>query len=157
MIPLLYNNNIEENTVKNEVVAKDKEVNTDKKDSTLENTKVEKIKEEESENRFDLITTLLLGFSIGSIFGLFQWLALRSHSKRAFLWIISNIISWMLAMVLVFWAYSITEPVLPIPLIVGALAAALVSASVVIALVNGISLLLINITPVENSSIVDGK
>jgi hypothetical protein len=157
MIPLLYNNDFEENTVKKEVVAKDEKVNTDKKDSTLENTKVEKIKEEESENRFDLITTLLLGFSIGSIFGLFQWLALRSHSKRAFLWIISNMISWMLAMVLVFWAYSITEPVLPIPLIVGALAAALVSASVVIALVNGISLLLINITPVENSSIVDGK
>ena len=152
MIPLLKSNGEEKKTVEKEVVIKEEKVNTDKKDSTSENIKTEKLIEKKPENKFNLLTTLLLGFSIGAVFGIFQWLALRSHSKRAFFWIISNVISWMFAMVIIFWAYSITEPVLPIPLIVGVLASALVLASIVIAFVNGVTLLFINIKHVENSS-----
>jgi hypothetical protein len=156
MIPLLNSNGGDKETVEKEVVIKEEKVNTDKKDSTTENLKIEKTKNEEPGNKFNLLTTLLLGFSIGAVFGIFQWLSLRSHSKRAYFWIISNVISWMLAMVIVFWAYSITEPVLPILLIVGVLAAALVLASGAIAFINGSALLIININPIEKKSEIEG-
>ncbi len=66
-----------------------------------------------------ILSAAAIGLFLGALFGLFQWLALRRHSKRAGSWILANALGWSLGMIWIFLAAVLSDNSTPIPLIVG--------------------------------------
>jgi hypothetical protein len=47
-----------------------------------------------------------MGFALGSILGVPQWLVLRRHLPKAGWWVLANALAWMVGMVIVFVGIS---------------------------------------------------
>jgi hypothetical protein len=53
---------------------------------------------------------LVAGIGAGTAFGVAQWVILRKHARRAYLWIIGNAVGWGVALMWIFGAAALPTP-----------------------------------------------
>lgn len=56
------------------------------------------------------VLAAVMGFVLGSILGVPQWLVLRRHLPKAGWWVLANALAWMVGMVIVFVGTSVIPP-----------------------------------------------
>jgi hypothetical protein len=50
------------------------------------------------------------GIALGAVFGFFQWLELRRHTKGAGWWIVANTVAWIVGLVVIYLGASLPNP-----------------------------------------------
>jgi len=87
-----------------------------------------------------LAGALALGLIMGAMFGLFQWLALRRHTRDSIQWVTANSLGWGLAMVFIFAAASWPDNHSPLVPIIASVVLAVALAGLSLGAVTGIYL-----------------
>lgn len=81
-----------------------------------------------------------LGLVGGALLSFAQWRVLRRHSRHAGCWIPANMLAWMLAMPLLFWAIDLSQKGQPAGQAAVILALALLAAGALVGALHGLAL-----------------
>src|SRR5574341_1141594 len=82
-----------------------------------------------------------MGLTLGVILGLPQWLQLRSYARRSLQWVGANAVAWAAGMVIIFAGAGSTPANAPVGLVITIIAAAGLSAGLVVGAIHGLILI----------------
>jgi hypothetical protein len=82
-----------------------------------------------------------MGLFLGLILALPQWIVLRRHARRAWVWLPANAAAWALGMLIIFAAVDLAYQAGTIPGAAGIMAAALALTGAIVGAVHGVALL----------------
>jgi hypothetical protein len=82
-----------------------------------------------------------MGLTLGVILGLPQWLQLRAYAKRSLRWVGANAVAWAAGMVIIFAGAGSTPANAPVGLVIAIIAAACLSAGLVVGAIHGLILI----------------
>jgi hypothetical protein len=82
-----------------------------------------------------------LGFLVGALLGLFQWLVLRRYLQDAGWWVLANAVAWMAGMAVIFAALGIVDETTPVATTAAVWAVSGLLAGVFVAAIHGLVLI----------------
>jgi hypothetical protein len=82
-----------------------------------------------------------MGFALGMILGLPQWLQLRAYARRSLWWMAANSVAWAAGMAIIFAGAGATPANTPVVAVVAVIAAACLSAGLIVGATHGLILI----------------
>jgi len=81
-----------------------------------------------------------MGLMGGAVLSFAQWLVLRKHVQRTWIWIPANMLAWMVGMPLIFWGIDFAQRMGSMLQMVGVMAGILLAVGVIVGAIHGFAL-----------------